>query len=114
MKKRILSFILAAAMALSLTACGGSSSTSTSSTANTDKTDSSAASESTEAVHLTLAHADTETGSLFGECTIAFKEMVEEKSNGSIIIDIYRFLCIQWLFSIRRNSYSYGSCIYWK
>ena len=89
MKKRILSFILAAAMALSLTACGGSSSTSTSSTANTDKTDSSAASESTEAVHLTLAHADTETGSLFGECTIAFKEMVEEKSNGSIIIDIY-------------------------
>lgn len=40
-------------------------------------------------VHLTLAHADPESGSLFGECTKEFKRLVEEKTNGSVIIDIY-------------------------
>lgn len=44
---------------------------------------------SAEEVHLTLAHADTEEGSLFGNCMTVFKEMVEEKSEGSIVIDIY-------------------------
>lgn len=89
MKKRLLSILLAAMMILSLAACGNSTSSDTKNppAATDDKTTSDAT--STEAVHLTLAHADTETGSLFGECTIIFKEMVEEKSNGSIIVDIF-------------------------
>lgn len=44
---------------------------------------------SAEEVHLTLAHADTEENSLFGNCMTVFKEMVEEKSDGSIVIDIF-------------------------
>lgn len=68
--KKLLSIVLTLAMVLSLCAMGG--------TAFAD-----------DAVHLTLAHADTADGSLFGECTKLFKEMVEEKSEGSIIIDIF-------------------------
>ena len=79
MKKKLLSILLAGALALSVTACSGSDSSTTTS-------DDAAG---TEAVHLTLAHADAADGSLFGECTKEFKAMVEEKSNGSIIVDIY-------------------------
>ena len=82
MKKKLLSILLAGALALSVTACGSDGSTDD--TADTGETDA-----GTEAVHLTLAHADAADGSLFGECTKQFKELVEEKSNGSIIIDIY-------------------------
>lgn len=79
MKKKLLSILLAGALALSVTACSGSDSSTTTS-------DDAAG---TEDVHLTLAHADAADGSLFGECTKEFKAMVEEKSNGSIIVDIY-------------------------
>lgn len=54
-----------------------------------ENTEGAAATEAADAVHLTLAHADTETGSLFGECMTEFKQKVEETSGGSIIIDIY-------------------------
>ena len=54
-----------------------------------ENTEGAAATEAADAVHLTLAHADTETGSLFGECMTEFKQKVEEASGGSIIIDIY-------------------------
>lgn len=82
MKRRLLSVLLAAAMMLTMTACGGNAKTEA-----TDSTDDAATSG--EAVHLTLAHADAADGSLFGECTKVFKQKVEEKSNGSIVIDIF-------------------------
>lgn len=94
MKKKLLSVLLAAAMILSLAACGGNDSGGSTTPAPDSGTAGSAPSESgdagsAEAVHLTLAHADAADGSLFGECTKIFKEKVEEASGGSIIIDIF-------------------------
>lgn len=83
MKKKVLSILLASVLVLSLTACGGSKDSSSADSITGGD------SASAEAVHLTLAHADAADGSLFGECTKQFKALVEEKSGGSIIIDIY-------------------------
>lgn len=95
MRKRMISLLVAAAMVFALTGCGGSDSpsasteTKSSTAEETEAAEESTVEESADAVHLTLAHADTETGSLFGECMTEFKNMVEEKTGGSVIIDIY-------------------------
>lgn len=101
MKKRLVSVLVTAAMVFALTGCGGKESSSepaapagdaaeeTEEAEAAEETGGSAVEEAADAVHLTLAHADTETGSLFGECMTEFKNMVEEKSGGSVIIDIY-------------------------
>lgn len=47
------------------------------------------ATEAADAIHLTLAHADTPDGSLFGTCMTEFKNALEQRSNGSIIVDIF-------------------------
>ena len=95
MKKRIISSIFAIVMVISLMSGCASTGVSTgtsnisTSTGVSDATGSSSVTVAVEPVHLTLAHADTEEGSLFGTCMTAFKKIVEEKSNGSIIVDIY-------------------------
>ena len=91
MKKRIISILLVAVMIFALAACGAAAQPTSSTPTSTEAPVSAEATTNTsaEAVHLTLAHADAADGSLFGECTKEFKKMVEEKSNGSIIIDIY-------------------------
>ncbi len=85
--KRILTAVLALALGLSLAACGEGGNASQTSAA--PATGGSGAAPAADAVHLTLAHADTEEGSLFGACMTEFKNLVEEKSGGSIVVDIF-------------------------
>lgn len=94
--KRVLAIVLAAGVtAMTMVGCGSSnsgnsaSSDATSVATGSSQEKASSVKEAPNAVHLTLAHADAPDGSANGEATKAFKQLVEEKSNGSIIIDIY-------------------------
>ena len=98
--KPLLSALLAAAMVLSLAACGGSASSAASSAAadSTPAADSTAASDTAAAgdtaaaandPHVTLVYAEVNPlDTIVGQTGTAFKEKVEELSGGSITIDI--------------------------
>lgn len=75
--KKLLTLILAMAMMLSLVACGD-----TSSTDNVD------GDSSTEAIHITLTHS-LSTDSQYQAGAEEFKRLVEERTDGAIIVDIY-------------------------
>ena len=84
MKKRLLAALMAGAMALTMTACGGSSSGGSTSgdAANTGD------SANTEAVHFKLSHPSAE-GGPYELMSKKFAELVEEKSGGKYVIDIF-------------------------
>ena len=83
MKKRsILSLLLTAAMILSLTACGGSKQD-----APANSSDSNADAPQ-ETVTLSFAHDKVETHPVH-QAALKFKEIVEEKTNGAVKIDIF-------------------------
>ena len=101
--KKLLSVLAATSMVISLAACGSSAPAPTTAApttaAATEAATTAAAAEApaTEAaaaaedpvVHLTFAHADSPDGSVNGEASKVFAKLVEEKSGGSIIIDVY-------------------------
>ncbi|MDD5832070.1 MAG: TRAP transporter substrate-binding protein, partial [Clostridiales bacterium] len=96
MKKALSLALVASLTALSLAACGSSSTASTTAAATQAAAEKPADSASEAApaaedpvVHITFAHADAPDGSLNGEGSKMFKQLVEEKSGGSIIVDIY-------------------------
>lgn len=96
--KKFIALAVAAGMTMSLAACGSSDTASTTaaaaettaaaSEASAEAGDASAAANDPE-VHITFAHADAPDGSVNGEGAKMFKQLVEEKSGGSIIVDIY-------------------------
>ena len=92
--KKVIALGLIARMAMSLAACGSSGTTTTTAAqSETTATSSSSGSSSDAAgdpeVNITFAHADAPDGSVNGEGAKMFKQLVEEKSGGSIIVDIY-------------------------
>lgn len=100
MRKRLTALVMSAIMAASLAACGGSSTTSTTAAAakaeetKTAETQAAApaekpAADSTKAEYtLTLGHINAESDS-WHQGALAFKEYVEENSNGRIAVEIY-------------------------
>jgi len=95
--KKILALTLSAAMALSLAACGGSSTASTTAAAPAEtkaeaaapaETKAEAAAPAAEKIDLTVAYADAE-NSVFGKGCAAFAEKLEELSGGSMTCTIY-------------------------
>lgn len=92
MKKKILSVLLCAAMAVSMTACGLSSPTDKgeSNAAGTEAgTEAGGAQAEVPADAITLVYAEVNPlDTIVGQTATAFKEKVEELSGGSIIIDI--------------------------
>ena len=81
-------------MTASLAACGGNFSSSATTTAGGSKAAGSTGSnektqEAADAVHLTLAHADTEENSMFGPTMTEFANKVAELTNGKVIVDVY-------------------------
>lgn len=78
--KKMLSLILCATMCLSLAACGGSSST--------NGNNSTGATSGTATYTINYGHPNSEdsTCQIYG---LAFKEYVEEKTNGAIAVNIY-------------------------
>jgi len=93
MKKRIVSIMLVAAMTVAAVGCG-SSGTSSATPAETPAEESADSEEkaenvSADAIHLTLAHADTETNSMFGPTMTQFADRVAELTNGEVVIDVY-------------------------
>ena len=106
--KKLLSVLAATSMIVSLAACGSSAPAPTTAAATTAaateaattaaaaaaETQAAAAADTSAAandpvVHLTFAHADSPDGSVNGEASKVFAKLVEEKSGGSIIIDVY-------------------------
>ncbi|MDD3347167.1 TRAP transporter substrate-binding protein [Oscillibacter sp.] len=85
--KKLISLILALGMALSLAACGGSGS-SAGSTAPADSGGSDAGAQSGKQIVLKFACDDTTTSSYYIALE-EFKKEVEEKSNGSIAVELY-------------------------
>jgi tripartite ATP-independent transporter DctP family solute receptor len=95
MKKFSLFVILL--LSISMVSCG-STSASTASNKTVDSSDeasgfvqtkSSSIKAAADAVHLTLAHADTEKNSLFGPTMTKFANKVAELTNGEVIVDVY-------------------------
>lgn len=90
--KKLFALLTAAALAFSLAACGGSTSTAASTDADA-ATDTAAAEGDTSAaasdpaVTLVMAEVNPDT-SIVGQTDLAFKEKVEELSGGSITIDL--------------------------
>ena len=70
MKKKLVSLLVLAVLAFSLTACGGGGGS------------------SEEAIHLSLGHTNN-TDHHYQVLSESFKEIVEEKTGGQIVIDIY-------------------------
>ena len=89
--KKLLSLTVAAAMAMSLAACGGSAASSAAASSTEAKTDApagdTAAAASDPAVTLVYAEVNP-LDTIVGQTATAFKEKVEELSGGSITIDI--------------------------
>ena len=91
--KKLLSLTMAAAMAVSLAACGGSASTAAPSETKSDapaaaeSAGDTAAAASDPAVTLVYAEVNP-LDTIVGQTATAFKEKVEELSGGSITIDI--------------------------
>lgn len=79
--KKFWSLLLSVAMIASLAACGGSGSSS-------DSSNSGDAAASGEAIHLKLSHPSAE-GGPYDLMSKKFKELVEEKSGGKYVIDIF-------------------------
>ena len=75
MKKKVFAALLALVMVFALTACGGGSS-------------SGGGGESTEPIHLSLGHTNN-TEHHYQVLSETFAKLVEEKTGGQIIIDIY-------------------------
>lgn len=94
MKKKVLSVLLSTAMVVAMTACGLQSPTTTETTTTETKTETKAeTTEKTEttpaADAITLVYAEVNPlDTIVGQTATAFKEKVEELSNGSIIIDV--------------------------
>ena len=86
--KKVFAVTLAAAMALSLAACGGSSSTQATTAAAAQTQAAAAAAPAAEKVELTVAYADAE-NSVFGKGCAAFAEKLEELSGGSMTCNIF-------------------------
>lgn len=87
MRKRTLSILLAAALMASLTGCGGSGQSSTTSD-NSTETTATESSTGEAAVTLKFSHPDPD-GSVLDRGVEAFAKDLEERSGGSIKIDIY-------------------------
>lgn len=85
--KKLISMILAATLALSLTACGGGNSGGNAGS-QSGGGDSASSGGASEPVSLTVAFADPE-DSVFGKGAAAFKEKVEELSGGTITCTLY-------------------------
>lgn len=93
MKKKLLSVLLCAAMAVSMTACGlkapdTEGSANSASKGGTEASGGAAAEPAGPAVTLVYAEVNPIEGTIVGEVATAFKEKVEELSGGSITIDI--------------------------
>ena len=86
MKKRIFSAIMSAAMVITLAGCGLSGGNATTAT-STDSGSQAAPAASAGAITLTYAEVNP-LDSIVGQMATKFKEEVESRSNGSIIIDI--------------------------
>ncbi len=89
--KKLLSLTMAAAMAMSLAACGGSAASSAAASSTEAKTDTSAGDTAAAASDpaVTLVYAEVNPlDTIVGQTATAFKEKVEELSGGSITIDI--------------------------
>lgn len=82
--KKFWSLLLSIAMIASLAACGGSGSTSSTG----DSSSSGDAASTGEAVHLKLSHPSAE-GGPYDLMSKKFAELVEEKSGGKYVIDIF-------------------------
>ncbi|MBR1477447.1 MAG: TRAP transporter substrate-binding protein [Lachnospiraceae bacterium] len=94
MKKKLLSVMLCAAMVVSMAACGGTATTDTNSgSGSTDNGGASTTTEATttqpaaDAITLTMAEVNP-LDTIVGQTDQKFKEEVESRSNGSIIIDL--------------------------
>lgn len=81
---RVLSLLLAGVMTLSLAACGGGATKPAESAANSQT----AAQPSAEAKTMKISHNQAESHPVHQAC-LQFKEEVESKTNGSVIVDIY-------------------------
>ncbi|WP_036611492.1 TRAP transporter substrate-binding protein [Oribacterium sp. P6A1] len=100
MKKRLTALVLSALMAASLAACGGSSTTNTTAAPQETKAQDAKAAETQAPAEktstdtskaeytLTLGHINAESDS-WHQGALAFKEYVEDKSNGRIAVEIY-------------------------
>lgn len=91
MKKKVLSVLLSTAMVVAMTACGLESPTTETTTTETktettvtEKTETTPAADAITLVYAEVNPLDT----IVGQTATAFKEKVEELSNGSIIIDV--------------------------
>jgi len=88
--KKLLALSLVCTLGLSLAACGGSSSTSSSASApaQAEQASSSAQPAQASAYHYIMGHgaAEKSIGDLY---CLKFKELVEEKSNGRVTVDVY-------------------------
>ena len=86
--KKLLSLMLALAMALSLAACGGKTETPPASTDNQSGTSEPAATTD-PAVHLTVVSAGNTPDNAISKGYDKFAELVNEYSNGNITADVY-------------------------
>lgn len=87
--KKTIAMLLALLMTLSLAACGGNSTPAASSGGSSAPAASTPSSdESKEPITLILGHTNSETDSRH-TMVMKFKELVEERSNGELLIDVY-------------------------
>ncbi|BAL01262.1 putative transporter [Oscillibacter valericigenes Sjm18-20] len=88
MKKKALSLILATLMVISLAACGSASSNSSSSPSSSSASAASSGDGSTPEYTWTAANVLAE-DSVYGVALHKFADLIHEKSNGSITVDVY-------------------------
>ena len=90
MKKRLFAIITIAAMlCMSLVGCGGSSSDTKSESSNSASTESKKEDETTNAKPIKIAHYYAETHPSHIVLEKVFKPMIEEKTNGRYVVEIY-------------------------
>lgn len=87
--KKATALALTAAMALSLTACGGRNSSSQSSSTSSSANASDSTNSSSAAITIKIGHVEAEDRSTHQALVKYFQEPVEEKSGGSIKVEIY-------------------------
>ena len=86
--KKAISILLALAMSLSLVACGGSGGSTGGSSAPAASAGASEAAKPADPIKLVLGHTNSETDSRH-TMVMKFKELVEERTNGAIEIEVY-------------------------
>jgi tripartite ATP-independent transporter DctP family solute receptor len=86
--KKFLALALSLAMVLPLVACGSSSSSSSSSDSTTSSDTQATTDTAVEATHLKLGHPSAE-GGPYDVMSKKFAELIEEKTGGRYVIDIY-------------------------